>query len=68
MKDFKKLPKMKTGGSVKKYEQGGPVFGMGVGQASEPMGVTAPASKYQPGRTPMDRIGYKAGGKTKKGC
>lgn len=59
MKDFKPMIKMQAGGSVD--------IGMGVGQASGPMGVASPGLKFQPGRQPAPRVGYKAGGKTKKG-
>ena len=37
---------------------GGTVPGMGVSQASGPMGIAAPAAAYQPGRVPTTRIGY----------
>ena len=56
MKDFKPTVKMQAGGLV----------GMGVGQHSGPMGVAAPNEQFQPGRQPGPRIGYKAGGQTKK--
>lgn len=46
--------------------QAGGVVGQGVGQPSGPMGVAAKTAHYQPGRKPEPRIGYKAGGKTKK--
>ena len=56
MKDFKPMVKMQAGGLV----------GMGAGQQSGPMGVAAPNSQIQPGHQSGPRIGYKAGGKTKK--
>ena len=56
MKDFKPTVKMQAGGLV----------GMGVGQASGPMGVAARSSQTQPGRKPAPtRIGYKEGKRVK---
>lgn len=46
--------------------QAGGLVGMGLGQNTGPMGIAAPNDQFHPGREPGPRIGYKAGGKTKK--
>lgn len=56
MKGFKPIVKMQTGGGI----------GMGYAQPSGPMGIAAPGANPPPGREMGPRIGYKAGGKTKK--
>ena len=66
MKGFKPMVKMQAGGIVTANPAEG-VEAMGVGQPSGPMGVAAESVKYQPGRPPMGRIGYKAGKSVKKG-
>lgn len=65
MKEFKPMVKMQAGGEVP-LGVGRGVGALGVGQPSGPMGVAAQGRKYQPGRAPMPRIGYKAGKSVKK--
>lgn len=62
MKDFKPMVKMQAGGAVNRIDLPG---GMGVGQPSGPMGIAAQGKKFQPGRTPTPRVGYKQGKKVK---
>jgi hypothetical protein len=64
MKGFKPMVKMQAGGVVTANPADG-VEAMGIGQPSGPMGITAQSIKYQPGRPPMPRVGYKSGKKVK---
>ena len=49
---------LREGINTPKFNGGGMVQGMGLGQASGPMGIAAHGEQFQPGHQPLPRTGY----------